>query len=107
MVEPKFEIFKDSIGEYRFRLVAANGEIIAASQGYDAKVSCIEGIESVKINAVKSSINDTTHTITRSKKISRLWTVIHRLVYSYFFRGMWWRDSITGSEFRELYPYSE
>lgn len=47
----KFEIFKDSNEEYRFRLKAANGEIIATSEGYTAKSGCMNGIESVKENA--------------------------------------------------------
>ena len=38
-------------GEFRFRLKARNGEIIAVSEGYKAKASCMNGIESVKKNA--------------------------------------------------------
>ena len=48
---PKFEMYLDKAGEYRFRLKAKNGEIIATSEGYKAKASCINGIESVKKNA--------------------------------------------------------
>lgn len=48
---PKFEVFTDKAGKFRFRLKAANGEIIAASQGYKAKASCLNGIESVRANA--------------------------------------------------------
>jgi uncharacterized protein len=33
----KFEISKDRSGKFRFHLKAANGESIAASQGYDTK----------------------------------------------------------------------
>jgi uncharacterized protein YegP (UPF0339 family) len=47
----KFEISKDKAGKFRFHLKAANGEIIAASQGYDTKASAEKGIESVKTNA--------------------------------------------------------
>ena len=60
MAEPKFEVFKDARGEYRFRLVAPNGETIAVSEGYTAKASCVNGIESVKTNAPKASIEDLT-----------------------------------------------
>ncbi|MBE5864386.1 MAG: DUF1508 domain-containing protein [Lachnospiraceae bacterium] len=49
---PKFEIYTDKGGEYRFRLKAANGQIIATSEGYKAKKSCENGIESVKKNVV-------------------------------------------------------
>lgn len=48
---PKFEVYIDKAGEPRFRLLAANGQNIAASQGYTAKESCLKGIASVKENA--------------------------------------------------------
>ena len=48
---PKFELYVDNAGEFRFRLKATNGEIIAASEGYKAKESCENGIESVRRNA--------------------------------------------------------
>ena len=48
---PKFEMYTDKAGEYRFRLTARNGEIIATSEGYTAKASCLNGIESVRKNA--------------------------------------------------------
>ena len=48
---PKFEVYTDKAGEFRFRLKAANGQIIATSEGYKAKASCLNGIESVKKNA--------------------------------------------------------
>jgi uncharacterized protein YegP (UPF0339 family) len=51
MPEPKFEWFKDKSGKYRFRLKAANGEIIAVSEGYNSKETCVNGIESVKKNS--------------------------------------------------------
>ncbi|MEA4911566.1 MAG: YegP family protein [Oscillospiraceae bacterium] len=51
---PKYEIYKDKKGEFRFRLKASNGEIILASEGYTAKASCKNGIESVAENAPKA-----------------------------------------------------
>ncbi len=53
---PKFEVYEDKAGEYRFRLKATNGQIIAVGEGYKAKASCINGIESVKKNAVDAAI---------------------------------------------------
>ena len=53
---PKFEIYADKAGEFRFRLKATNGQIIAVSEGYKAMASCINGIESVKKNAVDAPI---------------------------------------------------
>jgi|SRR5690606_25847376 len=48
----KFELYTDKAGEFRFRLKAANGQIILSSQGYTSKASALNGIESVKTNAV-------------------------------------------------------
>ncbi len=53
---PKFEVYLDKAGEFRFRLKARNGEIIAVSEGYKAKASCLNGIESVKKNAPDAEI---------------------------------------------------
>ena len=53
---PKFEVYTDKEDKFRFRLKAENGEIIAASQGYKAKASCLKGIESVRVNAVCAEI---------------------------------------------------
>ena len=47
---PKYEIYKDKAGEFRFRLKAANGEPILASEGYASKDGCKNGIESVGKN---------------------------------------------------------
>ncbi len=46
----KFEIYKDKAGEFRFRLKAGNGEPILASEGYKARASCENGIDSVRRN---------------------------------------------------------
>jgi uncharacterized protein YegP (UPF0339 family) len=55
----KFEVYKDKEDKYRFRLKAANGEIIAAaSQGYSTKQSCLKGIKSVKKNAQELEVRD-------------------------------------------------
>lgn len=51
----KFEIYKDKAGEFRFRLKAANGENILASEGYKAKAGCENGIASVRNNAPDDS----------------------------------------------------
>lgn len=55
-VNPKFEIYTDKAGEFRFRLKARNGEIILSSEGYKAKASCENGIESVRKNAPEAEI---------------------------------------------------
>lgn len=53
---PKFEVYLDKKGECRFRLKAKNGEIIAASEGYKEKRSCLNGVESVRKNAADCTI---------------------------------------------------
>lgn len=53
---PKFEVYVDKAGEFRFRLKATNGQIIATGEGYKAKASCLNGIESVKKNAPDAAI---------------------------------------------------
>ena len=53
---PKFEVYTDKAGEYRFRLKATNGQVIAVSEGYKALAVCMNGIESVKKNAVDAEI---------------------------------------------------
>ena len=53
---PKFEIYADKAGEFRFRLKATNGQVIAVSEGYKAMASCVNGVESVKKKAVDAAI---------------------------------------------------
>ncbi len=53
---PKFEVYTDKAGEYRFRLKATNGQIIATGEGYKAKASCLNGIASVQKNAPDAEI---------------------------------------------------
>lgn len=52
----KFQIYKDKGGEFRFRLNASNGQTILASEGYKAKASCLNGIESVRKNAPNDAL---------------------------------------------------
>lgn len=53
---PKFEVYKDKAGEFRFRLKAGNGQIIAVGEGYTTRANCINGIESIKKNAPDAEI---------------------------------------------------
>lgn len=56
MPHPKFEMYQDKAGEYRFRLKATNGQVIATSEGYTTLANCLNGVESVKKNAVDAPI---------------------------------------------------
>lgn len=58
---PKFEIYLDKAGLYRYRLYASNGESIAISEdGYKSKSGCINGMKSVSVNAIDAEIIDET-----------------------------------------------
>lgn len=56
LTNPKFELYQDKSGAYRFRLKARNGEIIAASEQYTAKAGCLNGIDSVRRNAAEAAV---------------------------------------------------
>ena len=58
VTNPKFEVYVDKAGEFRFRLKATNGQVIAVSEGYVAKKNCENGIASVKKNAVDAPVVD-------------------------------------------------
>ncbi|MCO6413210.1 MAG: YegP family protein [Thiogranum sp.] len=47
----KFELYKDKAGGYRFRLKAANGEIVLVSESYKTRASADQGVASVRKNA--------------------------------------------------------
>jgi len=53
---PKYELYTDKAGEFRFRLKARNGEVIAVSEGYKAKASALNGIASVGKNAPEAPV---------------------------------------------------
>ncbi|MCR4618612.1 MAG: YegP family protein [Lachnospiraceae bacterium] len=53
---PKFEVYKDKKGEFRFRLKAKNGQIIATGEGYSKLDGCLKGISSVQKNAKDAKI---------------------------------------------------
>lgn len=58
-MKPKYQVYKDIGGKFRFRLRAMNNKIVAVSQAYESKTGCINGIKSVRKNC-QSSIEDKT-----------------------------------------------
>jgi uncharacterized protein YegP (UPF0339 family) len=59
--EPRFELFLDNAGEWRWRLIVSNDEIIADSaEGYASKQGAKRGIRSVKRVATNAEVYDTT-----------------------------------------------
>ena len=51
----KFVVTVRKNGEFQFNLKATNGQVILSSEGYTTRTACLNGIESVKKNAVKES----------------------------------------------------
>lgn len=56
----KFEIYQDKSGEFRFRLKASNGQVVASGQGYDSKAGVLKGVEAVKRAADGADLVDQT-----------------------------------------------
>jgi uncharacterized protein YegP (UPF0339 family) len=56
----KFTIYKDKAGEFRFRIVATNGNVLAASEGYKAKASAQGAIDRIKSDAADAAVVDET-----------------------------------------------
>jgi len=55
----KFEIYADAAGSYRWRLKAANGQIVASSgEPFDSKANAQRAAENVKQNAGSADIAD-------------------------------------------------
>ncbi len=54
----KFEVSVNDKGGYHFVLKATNGQVIATSQVYQSKGSCLDGIESVRKNAPEAEVVD-------------------------------------------------
>ncbi len=55
-LHPKFELYQDKSGQFRFRLKARNGEIVATSEAYTTKAACENGIASVRKNAPEAPV---------------------------------------------------
>lgn len=58
----KFEVYKDKAGEFRFRLKAANGQVVLTSQGYKGKPAAMNGIKSTTANSKDEKFFDKTQT---------------------------------------------
>jgi uncharacterized protein len=56
----KFVIKKSSDGQFRFTLVASNGQVVATSETYSRKASALSTIASIQKNASGASIDDQT-----------------------------------------------
>jgi len=56
---PKYEVYFDSAGKYRYRLLASNGLNIAmAEDGYATKSGCMNGIDAISRAAVDATVDE-------------------------------------------------
>jgi uncharacterized protein YegP (UPF0339 family) len=56
-----FEVYQDKAKEYRWRLKAPNGQVIAASsEGYKGKQDCQKAVDTIKKGAAKAEVEDKT-----------------------------------------------
>lgn len=62
IAHPKFQIFRDGRGHFRFRLTAPNSEVVATSEAYGTRAGCRHGIRAVRENAAEAGIEDLTET---------------------------------------------
>jgi uncharacterized protein YegP (UPF0339 family) len=60
MVKPRFVIYKDKAGYYRWYLQATNGEKVAASEAYVSRQGAINSANRVKHLAYFAEIVDST-----------------------------------------------
>ena len=58
LTNPKFEVYGDKSGAFRFRLKSRNGQIIAVSEGYTTHQACLDGVESVRKNAPDATVEE-------------------------------------------------
>jgi uncharacterized protein YegP (UPF0339 family) len=56
----KFVLKKTSNDQFRFNLVASNGQVVATSESYMRKASALQTIESIKNNASAATLDDQT-----------------------------------------------
>lgn len=54
----KFTVYRDKAGEFRFRIVATNGNVLASSEGYSAKASAMKAIDRIKSDAAEADVID-------------------------------------------------
>lgn len=58
----KFEIYQDKAGKFRFRLKAANGQVVATGEDYETKAAAMKGAEAVQRAADGAKVEDLTVT---------------------------------------------
>ena len=54
----KFEIYEDKAGQFRFRLKAGNGEVVATGESYPTRAGAQKGTEAVQRAAAGAAVVD-------------------------------------------------
>jgi uncharacterized protein YegP (UPF0339 family) len=54
----KYELAKNPDGKFQFTLHATNGQVIATSETYETRAAALNGINSVRKNAVQARVVD-------------------------------------------------
>jgi uncharacterized protein len=54
----QFLVIRDGDEEYRFRIEAEDGQLIATSEPYTSKSSALKGVEAIKRNAADAQVDD-------------------------------------------------
>ncbi len=54
----KFEVYEDRSGGFRFRLKAANGEVVATGESYTTRAGARGGCDAVKRAAAAATVED-------------------------------------------------
>jgi uncharacterized protein YegP (UPF0339 family) len=56
-----FQVFLDKNGQFRWRMMTLDGEVLAVSEGHPSKDLCLYALETARRMAEKSTIDDLTH----------------------------------------------
>jgi uncharacterized protein YegP (UPF0339 family) len=65
----KFEVYEDAKKEYRWKLKAANGQVVAGSgEGYKAKADAEKAVEAVKAGAATAEVVEVKDDAKKDKK---------------------------------------
>lgn len=54
----RIETYRDTTGEWRFRIVAGNGEIIADSEGYSRHQDMLDTIDTLRATLHDATLDD-------------------------------------------------
>ena len=56
MFQPKFRVYKDVSGQWRWRFTAGNGKIVASGEGYRRRIDCLKAVQLIKAEAIDADV---------------------------------------------------